>query len=245
MSAKPSSKRRERKSQGERRLESMTLILDCAEARFAEHGFNGVTLNDVAAEAGVDASLMRYYFGDKKQLFKAVFGRRGPVINEMRLKAMADYRAKAGERATLAGLVDAFTRPAFEMMAKEQGWRNYMAIVAYVNSSRGFLHELMSETFDHVSHELIQDFRRLHPQVPEQEYYWAYQFLTGTFTFSLGQTGRVDALSKGLVKSSDMRSIADRLPIAIAAGIEALFVRARVPGRDAAARRAKRPPRAK
>lgn len=200
----------------------MSLILDCAEARFAENGFNGVTLNEVAAEAGVDTSLMRYYFGDKKQLFTAVFKRRGPIINEMRLKAMADYRAAAGDAFELEGIVDAFMRPCFETMAADQGWRNYWAIVAYVNSSRGFLHALMSETFDAVSHELLADLRRIFPDVAAKELFWSYQFLTGTFTFSLGRTGRVDALSKGLVSSEDARAIADRLPIAIAAGIRAL-----------------------
>lgn len=199
----------------------MTLILDKAEALFAEKGY-GVTLLEVAQHAGVDTALMRYYFGDKEQLFRAVFQRRGTVINELRLKAMADYRSKAGGDFALEGIVSAFVRPAFEKMHEDNGWRNYMAIVSYVNSSRGILHSLMSETFDHVSHELIADLRRLFPQAPETEIYWAYHFLTGAFTFSLGQTGRIDTLSGGLVSSKDALAIADRLPVTIAAGIRAL-----------------------
>jgi AcrR family transcriptional regulator len=199
----------------------MTLILDKAEALFAEKGY-GVTLNEVAQHAGVDTALMRYYFGDKEQLFRAVFQRRGTEINELRLKAMADYRKAAGDALMLEGIVSAFVRPAFEKMHQDEGWRNYMAIVSYVNSSRGILHSLMSETFDHVSHELIADLRRIFPQAPETEIYWAYHFLTGAFTFSLGQTGRIDTLSGGLVSSKDALAIADRLPVSIAAGIRAL-----------------------
>lgn len=199
----------------------MTLILDKAESLFAEKGY-GVTLNEVAQHAGVDTALMRYYFGDKEQLFRAVFLRRGAIINELRLKAMADYRATAGADFALEGIVSAFVRPAFEKMHEDEGWRNYVAIVSYVNSSRGVLHSLMSETFDHVSHELIADLRRLFPLAPETEIYWAYHFLTGTFTFSLGQTGRIDTLSGGLVSSKDALGIADRLPVTIAAGIRAL-----------------------
>ena len=97
-----------------------------------------------------------------------------------------------------------------------------MAIVAYVNSSRGYLHTLMSETFDAVSHELLEDMRRIFPGAPEEEIFWSYHFLTGAFTFSLGQTGRVDTLSNGLVKSEDALAIANRLPTTIAAGIRAL-----------------------
>lgn len=214
-----------RRAQSERRRESMTLILDKAEALFARKGYNGVTLNEVAKAAGVDVALMRYYFGDKQQLFRAVFARRGPYVNELRLKAMAEYRAAAGPDMTLEGLIDAFVRPAFELMHADEGWRNYGAIVAYVNSSRGELRGLMSETFDDVSHTLIADMRGLMPGVPDEDLYWSYHFLTGAFTFSLGQTGRVDALSDGLCRSNDMMAIAERLPTAMASGIRAMCSR--------------------
>ena len=103
-----------RRPNAERREESMTLILDHAEAEFASKGYNGATLASVADMAGVDTALMRYYFGDKEQLFAAVFRRRGPKINAARLKALEDYRAQAGDRVTLEGLIEAFTRPGFE-----------------------------------------------------------------------------------------------------------------------------------
>jgi AcrR family transcriptional regulator len=212
--------RKPRKAQSERRRESMTLILDKAEAMFAEKGFN-VPLVEVGEYAGVDTALMRYYFGDKEELFRAVFARRGAAINELRLKALRDYRQE-GDRMTLEGVIDAFVRSPFEKMHEDEGWRNYMAIVSYVNSSRGFLHKLMSETFDHVSHELIADMKRLLPDATEDEIYWGYHFLTGSFTFSLGDTGRIDKLSGGRVSSGDVLEIANRLPIVIAAGIRAM-----------------------
>jgi AcrR family transcriptional regulator len=203
----------------------MTLILDHAEALFAELGYNGATLKEVADDAGVDPALMRYYFGDKQQLFKAVFTRRAPEINKIRQTAMARYREQAAGHMELQGIISAFMRPAFEKMASDQGWRNYMAIVAYVNASRGFLHTLMSETFDHVSLELIADFRTIFPKASDQELYWSYQFLTGAYTFSLGRTGRIDTLSKGLCSSSNVIAIAERLPEFLAAGVRALLTR--------------------
>src|SRR5580692_2779459 len=114
-----------RRPQAESRHASMTLILDCAEAEFAEKGYNGATLASVAELAAVDTSLMRYYFGDKEQLFEAVFMRRAPASNKLRQKAMAEYRASAGDAMTLEGIVDAFTRPVFELGAQDEGWRNY------------------------------------------------------------------------------------------------------------------------
>jgi hypothetical protein len=154
-----------------------------------------------------------------------VFRRRGPEINELRLRAMAEYREAAGQNLQLEGVIDAFVRPVFLKMIEEEGWRNYMAIVAYVNSSRGFLHTLMGETFHYVSREFIADLRRIYPNVAETELYWSYHFVTGAFTFSLGQTRRMDVLSEGLISSSDSLAILERFPIALAGAIRAICER--------------------
>lgn len=46
-------------------------ILDAARVTFGEHGFDGATIRDVAARAGVDAALVHHYFGTKQRLFVA------------------------------------------------------------------------------------------------------------------------------------------------------------------------------
>jgi AcrR family transcriptional regulator len=46
-------------------------ILDAARAAFGERGFDGATIRDVAARAGVDTALVHHYFGTKQQLFVA------------------------------------------------------------------------------------------------------------------------------------------------------------------------------
>lgn len=208
--------------QADRRKDSMALILDCAEAEFARLGYNGATLAGVATVAGVDTALMRYYFGDKERLFAAVFKRRAPASNALRNKAVAEYREAAGDQMTVEGLIEAYTRPAFELMCNDEGWRNYAAIVAYVNSSRGVLHELMSESFDLDARSLVADLRRVLPDAREQDLYWAYHFMSGAYTFSLGQTGRIDRISEGVVSSDDVAAIARRLPVVMAAGIRAM-----------------------
>jgi len=46
-------------------------LLDAARARFASEGFDRASLRAIAADAGVDASLVRHYFGDKNCLLVA------------------------------------------------------------------------------------------------------------------------------------------------------------------------------
>lgn len=47
-------------------------ILDAARARFAADGYAGTTIRRVAADAGVDASLVMQFFRSKEELFGAV-----------------------------------------------------------------------------------------------------------------------------------------------------------------------------
>lgn len=46
-------------------------ILASARSQFAAQGFDGTSLRSIAREAGVDASLISHYFGDKAQLLVA------------------------------------------------------------------------------------------------------------------------------------------------------------------------------
>jgi len=46
-------------------------IIAAARQRFADDGFDGTSLRAVASDAGVDASLIRHYFGDKSGLLVA------------------------------------------------------------------------------------------------------------------------------------------------------------------------------
>ena len=46
-------------------------ILAAARSQFAARGFKGASMRSIAAEAGVDASLISHYFGDKSQLMVA------------------------------------------------------------------------------------------------------------------------------------------------------------------------------
>jgi AcrR family transcriptional regulator len=47
------------------------LLVDAARRRFASDGFDRASLRAIAADAGVDASLIRHYFGDKAGLLVA------------------------------------------------------------------------------------------------------------------------------------------------------------------------------
>lgn len=202
------------------------VILDAAEDLFSRHGFYGVTTRQVAAEAGVDTALIHYYFGAKRELFDAVFARRAEIVNQMRLDAMAKYQAEHAGAMTAEGVIEAFIGPLVDLSATgEAGWKNYFRLVALVNNTPAWGGETMHRFFDPVVRRLIEALQAAMPEAQVRDLYWSYQFLTGAMMLALSETGRIDQLSDGACRSSDLEAVRARLYAYCAAGIREVVSR--------------------
>jgi AcrR family transcriptional regulator len=60
--------------------EKQIQIMDAAEQLFAEHGFAGTSVRDIAESAGVNLAMISYYFGSKERLMEAMFDYRGHYL---------------------------------------------------------------------------------------------------------------------------------------------------------------------
>lgn len=58
--------------QGQIRQANQSAILRAAERVFARTGFEGATMADIAEEAGLPRANLHYYFGNKRDLYRAV-----------------------------------------------------------------------------------------------------------------------------------------------------------------------------
>jgi AcrR family transcriptional regulator len=203
-------------------------ILDAAERLFARHGFYGISVRDITEEAGVDVALVSYHFGGKRELFAAVFQRRAELLNPERLAMLEEVRRTALPGVpTLEDIVNAFTYPLLERSARGgPGWKSYFALVAQVNNSPEWAPVLMTQHFDPLVEKFIAVLREALPGCAAREVYWGYQFLTGALTLTFAETGRIDKLSGGQCKSSDLGSVHERLAPFVAAGFRALSARA-------------------
>lgn len=203
--------------------ETAPVILDAAEKLFSQHGFHGVTVRAVAVECGVDSSLVHYYFGTKQELFDAVFARRAALINQDRLDAMERYEREYGDSMTVEGVAAAFLMPLLDRARhSDPGWKNYFALTGLVNTSRDWGAHTMTNYFDPVVRRFIELLQRVLPHAPVDELFWSYHFLTGALTLTLSDTGRLDRLSDGRCRSSDIDSIAPRMIEYCAAGFRAV-----------------------
>jgi AcrR family transcriptional regulator len=78
-------------------------ILDAARARFAQDGYASATIRKIAADAGVDASLVIQFFGTKDDLFAAVMSISPDGLSRI-TSAFEGPEDTVGERVTRAFL---------------------------------------------------------------------------------------------------------------------------------------------
>jgi AcrR family transcriptional regulator len=195
-------------------------ILDAAEELFALHGYDGVTLRQIARRAGVDVALASYHFGKKLDLFQAVFERRAAFLNQARRDALHRCQREAGEPGpTLEQIIEAFLRP-LELAQEtgDAGWRHYLALIAYINNSPYWGPKMMSHLFDELVQEFIAALAKALPGARREDLYWCYHNLSGALTLTLAQTKRIDNLSGGLCRSQDLQAAYDHMIPFVAAG---------------------------
>ena len=199
-------------------------ILDAAEELFAADGFAAVTVRQITHKANADVSLAYYHFKSKRDLFDAVMLRRVDHLNEIRLNALEKVEQRHPDDApTVEEIIDAFTHPLLDLLANDhERWHHYMSLIAQINSSPEWGGELMTRYFDPLVGRFVEALRKALPGCDEKDLYWSYHFLSGALTLTFAETGRIDNLSGGVCKSSDMASINERMPRFLAAGFRAL-----------------------
>lgn len=87
---------------------SRTAILEAAEEFFSEHGYDGASLNDIGAAAGLSRGTPSYFFGSKERLYVEVLDRAFRARQEATEAAFAPVRAWVAGDEALPVLRDAF-----------------------------------------------------------------------------------------------------------------------------------------
>ncbi len=219
MTAKP----RPRRAQAARRAEAMNAILDAAEREFARRGRDAATLRAIALEAGMDSALVHYYFGDKDGVFRAVLARKFGIVNEIYDQAMDAYEARVGGAPTIEGVLDVFLRPYCEMLVRDPAtWTDFSAILLRTSALRPDETDIMRRNYDPIVLRFIDMLMRVSPSTPREDIYWFFQIVSASLTNAVAQNGRIDVLSGGLVKSSDLMAALKSMVAVLSRGFQAI-----------------------
>lgn len=220
--------RRPRNHKARVREASIERILDAAEQLFAEYGYHGVTLKDVAKRVGVSSTLIHYHFNGKDSIYEALWARKAPQSVKNRLEAMRLYAEEVGDKVTVEGALHAWIDADLNVQIEDAAyWASFGKIAAQANSAAGWGAEKMTNYFNPVVIALIELLRKAMPECDERTIMWGYHFLSGAMTHNMARTGRLDELTHGLCSSDDFAAIREYMATFMAAGFKAICQQAK------------------
>jgi AcrR family transcriptional regulator len=126
-------------------------IMAAAEQLFAEHGFAGVGIRQIAAAAGVNGAMIHYYFGNKESLYRAIIENAASTVRALIAEAISSATSLE-ER--LTRFVKAYAGYLFghphlaRILSREMlaGGKHIMEIIPkYATTNYGMLREAMAE----------------------------------------------------------------------------------------------------
>jgi AcrR family transcriptional regulator len=194
-------------------------LVAAAERLFADSGYTHVSVRAIAAEAGVNWSLVGYHFRGKQGLLSEIYRRHCRTLNAERLRLLA--RAGRGRR-RLEQVIDAFVRPALAEIQGEgtqTGFSRLRAILAAEDSA--LLQRLVARNFDRSSRTFIAELRRCLPHLPADEILWRFHFMLGTIYYSVSSPQRIKTFSKGRCDPADLEDTVRHLVPFLAAAFRA------------------------
>lgn len=195
-------------------------ILDVAQELFGEYGFAATSTRAIAQAAGVNLAQLHYYYGSKRDLFKAAYLRGAEEITASRERSLAE--ANWPERTMpFEALVRSFVAP-FMLAGKTLRGQAMMRMHARLHAEpEGLCEELLSTVFDKTTLAYVEAFQRALPHVPPRTLCWRIYFMMGAYRYTLLRTGRLEALSLGACDSGDFDAAVDKIVPFLCAGLAA------------------------
>lgn len=144
-------------------------LVDAAERLFAESDFEGVSLRQVAAAAGVNSAAVHYHFGSREALLRAVLLRRMEGIQKRRETLLAEFKAR-DEPPTVRSVVEIIVLPLAEMIAEPgASGRAYIRLLARVYADRkSLVSDMVMSHFGDYYRELGGWLARALPHIPKR-----------------------------------------------------------------------------
>ncbi|MCU0906285.1 MAG: TetR family transcriptional regulator [Rhodobacteraceae bacterium] len=171
-------------------------VLDAAERLFAQHGFEGVSIRQIAREAGVTLSVVGFHGGSKDDLSVTVLERRAAALNARRRAALA--AAMAEPDPTLRAVIEAYVLPYTRMVwSGDRQWGAYARLIARIATDEEW-YPRVSRLFDPVAQEFLSAIVALRADIPRDRLAVAFVLsVTGMLSVASSRA-RIAALSRSL-----------------------------------------------
>ena len=182
-------------------------ILLAAERLFAKYGFHAVSIRQIAQEAQVPLALVGYHYGQKQDLFHAIFEHWSGTIEE-RLQGLQGVQRQAHSRQKLQRIVEAFISPVIRLRSSPEGESYAMLMTKGLSPQSDEADRVLRDFFDPMAEAFITALHdTLAAEFPDAAVTrgtaaWSYQLSLGALLHHLSDT-RVARLSHGECTPND------------------------------------------
>lgn len=173
-------------------------VLDAAERLFADHGYEGVSIRQIAKEAGVSLSVVGFHGGSKDDLFVTIIDRRAASLNEARGAALARVTAEKGAALSHEDIMAAYILPYTRMATSgERQWKAYTRLIARIALDERW-YPKVRDLFDPTASEFLHALATLNPETPRDRLAAAFVLTVTSMLSIMSSRPRVSALSSTL-----------------------------------------------
>ena len=199
-------------------------ILTTAEKMFADLGYAGTTLREIAEGSHVTQALINYYFGSKFALFEEVYLRRAVEVARERLvnlETLEQLGELAGEPAEVQDIVRAFLEPTLALRSTAEG-RNFLRLQSRLHTEPPHLsYKLRTEAYDRSTRGYVQLLRKVLPRLSALEANWRVTMMIGTYLYAFSDTHRMEELAGGDYDAGDSADILEQVTRFLTGGLQA------------------------
>lgn len=200
-------------------------IIHAAEHEFADHGFDGVSVRQIALRADVPVALINYHFGSKEGLYRAIFEMRAPMIVDQRIAGLRLAEMEPDQERKVEMIVKAVLVPNLHMRSTEKNSSYARILAREVSDPKSHHRQVIAEFFDPVAYKVTEALHKALPDRTVEEIHWGYQAMLGAMVYTMADTGRISRLSGGRCDPEDEMTTATHL----VALMKAALLHARVP----------------
>lgn len=169
-------------------------VLDAAECLFADHGFDAVSIRQIAQAAGVTLGVVGFHSGSKEELFNTILKRRVDALSRARRQRLDALRAAAAPP-SLRALMSAYIEPYIDY-ATTGGpqWFAYARLIAHVAGGSRWYPQVR-DLYDPLAREYIAEIAQLYPDTSRNRLAAAFVMSVAAMLSTVASTVRMEALA--------------------------------------------------
>jgi len=163
---------------------TMTRILDAAEALFAERGFKGAAMRDIAEQAGVEQGLISYYFKSKEALFRQALERCNTETLGLQGAALQQLLAQSGAQSpTVEAILHTYTESALDPLSRgDRRFVNTVKLSAqYAQLDKPQMYSPILKIYEPVRRQYLAALQKALPAFTTEEVLWGFQVFEAAY----------------------------------------------------------------